>query len=427
VQLEIEKLIYGGDGLARMPSSQAGSGKSVFVPFVLEGECVEAVRVEEKPGFIRASLESVLQASSHRVEPNCPYFQRCGGCHYQQAAYDRQVAIKAEVLRETLARTAKLDLPCELNIHQSSEWQYRNRTRLQVRTTPRQAVGYFRFRSHEVMPIEQCPISSPLINRAIQLLVRAEAGRMRDEIRDIELFANHQDEALLVSAFCAPGTRRAAARELAERLRELLPAVAGVTVFAQARTPADDLTQLASLGSDQLFYQTKEHGYRVSAGSFFQVNRFLIDELVAIVTDGLSGNVAFDVYAGAGLFSAILARHFDQVIAVEASPKAWRDLKRNVSGIEVVHSTAERYLARICLPAPDLAVVDPPRPGLGKKVVEDLVRLGPVRIVYVSCDPATLARDLGRFRDSGYRIERAHLIDFFPQTYHIESVFHISR
>jgi 23S rRNA (uracil1939-C5)-methyltransferase len=427
MQLEIEKLIYGGDGLARIPSSQPGSGKSVFVPFVLEGERVEALRVEEKAGFIRARLESVLQASGHRVEPNCPYFQRCGGCHYQQAAYDRQVAIKAEVLRETLARTAKLELTCELNIHQSSAWQYRNRTRLQVRTTPRWAVGYFRFRSHEVMPIEHCPISSPLINHAIQALVTAEADRMRDEIREVELFVNHQDEAMLAIALCAAGTRRARARELAERLEELLPAVSGVSVFAQGRTPADDLTQLASLGSGHLFYQTKEHGYRVSAGSFFQVNRFLIDELVAIATGGLSGSVALDVYAGVGLFSAILARHFNQVIAVESSPSASRDLKQNVSGIEVVHSPAERYLARFSSSRPDVAVLDPPRAGLGKKVIQDLIRIGPARIVYVSCDPATLARDLGVFRDSGYRIESAHLIDLFPQTYHIESVIRMSR
>jgi 23S rRNA (uracil1939-C5)-methyltransferase len=427
VQLKIEKLIYGGDGLARMPSSEAGSGKSVFVPFVLEGECVEAIKVEEKPGFIRARLESVLEASSHRVEPICPYFQGCGGCHYQQAAYDRQVAIKAEVLRETLARTAKLELTCELNIHQSSAWQYRNRTRLQVRTTPGLAVGYFRFRSHEVMPIEHCPISSPLINRAIQVFVSAEADRMRDEIREIEFFVNHQDEAMLASALCAAGTRRARARELAERLEEVLPALSGVSVFAQGRTPADDFTQLASLGSEHLFYQTKEHGYRVSAGSFFQVNRFLIDELVAIATGGLSGSLALDVYAGVGLFSAILARHFDQVIAVESSPSASRDLKQNVSGIEVVHSTAERYLARFSSLRPAAAVVDPPRAGLGKKVIQDLIRIGPARIVYVSCDPATLARDLGLFRDSGYRIESAHLIDLFPQTYHIESVFRMSR
>src|SRR5262249_40696512 len=177
------------------------------------------------------------------------------------------------------------------------------------------------------MPIEQCPISSPLINRAIRVLVTSEADRMRDEIRELEFFANDQDEVLLAAAYCAPGTRRRAARELAERLRELLPALSGVTVFVQGRTPADDLTQLASSGSSQLFYQTKEHGYRVSAGSFFQVNRFLIDELVAIVTPELSGSVAVDVYAGVGLFSAILARHFDQVIAVEASLCAWRDLE----------------------------------------------------------------------------------------------------
>lgn len=430
MQLKIEKLVYGGDGLARVPTAQPGSGKSVFVPFVLEGERVEAALVEEKPGFARARLESILENSPDRVEPACPYFQRCGGCHYQHAAYRRQLAIKAAVIRETLARTAKLELPCELKIHSSAEWNYRNRTRLQVRTAPGFALGYFRFRSHQLMPVEQCPISSPLINRAIGRLWASEGREIGGEMREIELFVNDKDDTLLVAAYCAPETRRRTARQLVERLEQLLPAPLGVTVFVPGRLGprAAELTQLASSDSAQLVYQTQQHGYQVSAASFFQVNRFLIDELVAIVTRAFSGTLALDVYAGVGLFSAILARSFAEVIAVEASPTACTDLRQNVpEGVKVVQSTADEYLTRFAGPLPDLVLVDPPRVGLGRKVVHDLVRVGSPRIAYVSCDPATLARDLAILGDSGYRIEEAHLIDLFPQTYHIESVFHLTR
>ena len=134
MQLKIEKLIYGGEGLARLPADEQGPGKTVFVPFVLEGEEVEAKLIEQKPGFARASLEHVEIASPDRVQPGCAYFQRCGGCHYQHTSYEHQLKIKAEILRETLRRTAKVELPCELQVHPSPEWGYRNRTRLKVQS-----------------------------------------------------------------------------------------------------------------------------------------------------------------------------------------------------------------------------------------------------------------------------------------------------
>jgi 23S rRNA (uracil1939-C5)-methyltransferase len=427
VQLTIEKMVYGGDGLARLPADEHGKGKSVFVPFVLEGERVEAGIAEQKPGFARAELETVLDFSPARVLPHCPYFQRCGGCQYQHSSYEHQLEMKSAILRETVQRTAKIELPCELRVHPSPPWSYRNRTRLKVQTVPEFALGYYRFRSHEFLPVEQCPISSPLINRAVgEISAWARTEQLPVEIRELELFANASDDALLVEAYCASGTSRRDARGLAEKLINAMPGITGVEVFEQT-TPHQNSEprHLANFGESHIAYQTSKFSYRVSAGSFFQVNRFLIDELVDIVTADATGKVALDLYAGAGLFSVILARSFAQVIAVEASQTPCSDLRDNApQEVKAVRATTEQYLQGASERA-DLVIADPPRGGLGERNVRNLVKIGAPHVTYVSCDPSTLARDLRTFVSLGYRIDGADLIDLFPQTFHIESVFRL--
>jgi 23S rRNA (uracil1939-C5)-methyltransferase len=429
VRFQIEKLVYGGDGLARLPSDEHGRGKSVFIPFVLEGEQVEAAVTEEKPGFARARLESVLQASADRITPGCPYFQRCGGCHYQHADYSNQLKIKAAILEETLRRTAKLEIPCELQLHPSPEWNYRNRTRLKVETTPHFALGYYAFRSHDLLPVERCPISSPLINRAIEALWKwASHAEISPHLREIEFFTNQADDRVLLEVYCGPGTPRHDARELAQSLEKMLAEVSGVTVFETAKPGGFAQPKpLAESGAAQLTYKAGLADYKVSTGSFFQVNRFQVDELVKIVTENVSGKVALDLYAGVGLFSVVLARSFQHVIAVEASQTSSSDLRANAPReIKAVLATTEQFLRQTSGLRPDLVVADPPRGGLGDGVVHALARLGPPRITYVSCDPSTLARDLRTFVSLGFRIVGAHLVDLFPQTFHIESVFQLA-
>src|SRR5205823_7266868 len=223
---------YGGDGLAKLPADERGAGKSVFVPFVLEGEQAEITLTEQKPGFARGRLDRLVQASGHRIQGACPYFTRCGGCHYQHSDYAHQLEIKASVLRETLKRTAKLDLDCELFTHASPEWNYRNRTRLKVQAIQEFALGYYRFRSHDLLPVEQCPISSPLINRAITATWElGRTGSISAALREIEFFADHRDEALLIDASCTRGIPSSDAHQIAEQLSHLLPEVQGVAVF----------------------------------------------------------------------------------------------------------------------------------------------------------------------------------------------------
>ena len=437
MELIIEKLIYGGDGLARLPADERGRGKAVFVPFVLEGERIEASLHQQKRGFARGWTKRILQPSPHRLDAQCPYFQRCGGCHYQHAGYPHQLEIKAAVLKENLLRIAKLELPVELRVHPSPPWKYRNRARFKVRTAPDFAIGYYRFNSHELFPVEQCPVSSPLINQALAALWRSGRAETFSAIagwQELELFANADDTQLLVEAYWVPGAPTDSAKRLSEILQQSLPQVAGVMAFKNSVPDPSgknisEPEEIFATGEKEFAYQTKQASYRVRAGSFFQVNRHLVDELVTTVSQGQSGKTALDLYAGVGLFSSVLNREFERVIAVEASPTSHADLVHNSPpNVKPVRAQTEHYLKNVAGKLqPDLVVVDPPRSGLGESVVKSLVALQSPRLVYVSCDPATLARDLAGLLGAGYRVEQAHLVDLFPQTYHLESVFHLTR
>jgi 23S rRNA (uracil1939-C5)-methyltransferase len=447
LRLDIDKLVYGGEGLARLPADEQGSGKAVFVPFVLPGETVEAVLREEKPGFARAQLGNVVTASPRRVDPRCPYFQRCGGCRYQHTDYEHQLEIKAAVLKENLRRIAKLELGTELQIHPSPPWNYRNRSRFKIQTAPEFAIGYYKFNSHELLPVEECPISSPLINRALAAVWRlGRAGKVPAGVQELELFANGDDTQLLSEVYCLPESA-GASEAFAAELKVVLTEISGIAVFQSRSSKAEnqgDPTRLGGTVAPHLMYTTQIALYRVSAGAFFQVNRHLTDELVNIVVPGRRGGrdahrtagedagatgTALDLYAGVGLFSSVLNREFERVIAVESLHTSHTDLLYNSpANVKAVRATTEQYLENLAgkLRA-ELVVVDPPRSGLGERVIKGLVKLKAPRITYVSCDPATLSRDLSRLLQSGYRVEGAHLVDLFPQTYHLESVFHLVR
>ena len=437
-------MIYGGDGLAHLPADASGRGKAVFVPFVLAGEKIEASLTGQKPGFARAHAHQIIEPSSRRVQPGCPYFGPCGGCHYQHTSYEHQLEIKQQILRETLRRTAKLELRVDIQVHPSPPWNYRNRSRLQIQTSPEFKAGYFKMGSHELLAVERCPISSPLINQAIAALWQSgRDGKIPGGVREIEFFANADDSELLVEVFTGEESRRAALRQWAEQLRASLPQIVGLVVFREISSRGSvSQEKLLASGADHLTYRTQKSAYRVSAGSFFQTNRYLIDELVRIVCEGQSGELALDLYAGVGLFSTALAGDIRHIVSVEPSQTSSGDLAYNQSSNgEVVQATTEQYLARgeskgrvgkgevltHTLHTPDLAVVDPPRSGLGERVARGLATLGAPRVVYVSCDPATLARDLVPLLAAGYGIQQVHLVDLFPQTFHLETVVHLAR
>lgn len=423
MNLTIEKMIYGGDGLARSPE-----GKAVFVPLVLPGEEVVAAIEEEKPGFLRAKVDELLARSEKRIQPGCPYFGNCGGCHYQHTGYENQLEFKCAILRETFRRTGKFEWQDEIVTHAADPWQYRNRTRLQLQNIPEFAIGYRRLASHDLLPVEKCPISSPAINRVIRhLWDLGKEQRVPQGIGEVECFANHDDSALLLEVYGAPPIT--GLQDFFRDLQIRVPELKGLSAFTLSGPHSPALPEAKqTIGQSSLSYRAGDREFQVSAGAFFQTNRFLVDELVRTVTAGIYGRIALDLYAGVGLFANHLCKRFHQVFAVESSPASAADLQANApKNLTAVQATTEQFLHRSLNLHPDVVVVDPPRAGMGEAATKLLAALRVPRIVYLSCDPTTLARDLRLLLDFGYQIEEVHLLDLFPQTFHIESLVRLGR
>jgi len=429
--VQIEKPIYGGAFLARV------EGKAVFVPLTLPGEQARIRIVEDKRAYSTAEAEQIVTAAPERIAPACRHFGICGGCHYQHATYQAQLQIKESILRETLDR-AGVRAPDHIAILAASSptqsWAYRNRIRLafDAQGNP----GYRGRRSHAVIPIAECPIAAPLLVRAAQAaadLARPSAPAFRPT--EIALFSNADESALLVTLFTA-GPAKFRLDNFAQALQEQIPALRGVELVvegrAESRTPAQPPhTQeqpphtIAQWGATSLTYQAAGIPYRVDHGAFFQVNRWLLDDFVAKVIANHSGNLAWDLYAGVGLFARQLAARFARVVAVESAPAAISALAHNLRGVSAtaVNASTLDFLRRNRNGAcPGFIVVDPPRTGLGPETCALLAQSAAPTLVYVSCDPATLARDLRALLAAGYAIQSITLADLFPHTFHIETI-----
>ena len=412
--VQIEKPIYGGSFLAR------DEGKAVFVPLVLPGEQARVRVVEENRGYATAELEQLVNASAERVSPKCPHFGPCGGCHYQHAEYEIQLRMKEAVLRETLERGG-VKPPEEIAILAGQPWEYRNRIRLafDAHGDP----GYRGRRSHAVVPVRECPISAPLLVRSALTaaeLLKQFAQALRPS--EMALFCNADETALLISLFVASAAK-IGFEEFAAELQKRIPELAGAELILESTNQQP--RTVAQWGAPSLAYRAAGVDYRVDHGAFFQVNRRLVDALAERVTAGYSGAFAWDLFAGVGLFSRKLTERFSHVVAVESAPTALDALAANLQGTSGVaaraaalaflrgHSTGQR---------PELVVVDPPRMGLGADMTAVIREIAPAALVYVSCDPATLARDLRVLLAGSYSIESITLVDLFPQTFHLETV-----
>ena len=416
----IEKPIYGGAFLAR------AEGKAMFVPLTLPGEEVRVRIVEEKRSYATAEPESIVSAAANRVVPDCPHFGTCGGCTYQHTDYESQLQYKKLILTETLMRGG-VDRPEQIDVLAGDPWHYRNRIRLAVDSAGR--VGYRERRSHSIVPVHECPIAAPLLaETALTLGELLRSTKLPFVPREISLFCNAEETALLASIFTQGGTRQQLEPFVAS-LRERVPALRGI----QANSWGGDVEMtrtIAEWGDSQLSYRVCGIDYEVAHGAFFQVNRWLLDQFVERVTGGQRGTLAWDLYAGVGLFARQLAAGFDEVIAVESSPASMRTLSTNLEGTNsrCVSLDVAAFLKRKDDgKKPDLIVVDPPRTGLGIDVSSLLARTGPRTIVYVSCDPATLARDLRALLADGYVVSSITLVDLFPQTFHLETVVELQR
>lgn len=430
MKLKIEKAVYGGAGLARIGDGEGAlAGKTVFAPLSLPGELVEAHITEDKRSFLKAEVDAVIEASMLRTTPACPYFGICGGCSYQHAVYAHQVEMKAAILRESLERARISQIP-PIHTLSGDPWHYRNRIRLHVRSTPF-ALCYRERRSHQLLGVKQCPIAAPPLEKAIVTVT--EAGKtlaLAEFCSEIEFFA--ADNGVLLISFLTERIgpdAKAKLLTICQALKQQLPELAGSAIFvARNKQPAK---LVHHWGETAAFYRAADFDYRVSLGSFFQVNRFLVDSLVELVAANRAGRLAWDLYAGAGLFARALANGFERVIAVESSPSSAADLRHNMEGTShhVIEAETAEFLRKekSSMTPPDLVVVDPPRAGLGAAVTSALSRIGPAQIVYVSCDPSTLSRDLAALVEFGYDLRTITMVDLFPQTFHLESVCVLAR
>jgi len=423
MQVRIEKLVYGGEGLGHH------EGSTVFVPFVLPGELVRVRAVERKKKFIRGQALEIIEPAAGRTTPPCPHFTACGGCHYQHMPYEEQLRTKAEILRETLRRLGRLEWPGDIQTHASPPLGYRNRAQWKVRPlsppdgAAHPGIGYFRAGSNALCAVDECPVLSPKLAAVLRALQQLAArGELPATLREVEAFADASDTQVLLNASQVSFDGSPAA--FAERLRAAIPGTETILLHESSR----DRYEL--FGPGHITYAVAGGAYRVGHMSFFQVNRFLIEEMVRAVTADASGGHALDLYAGVGLFGLPLAHRFERVTAVESNPAAARDLVENLKvregAAQAVGADVEQFLRGVN-EAPDLVVLDPPRAGVEAAVLDRLIALVPPRITYVSCDPSTLARDLNRLTGAGYQIAELHLFDVFPQTFHIESLVQLVR
>jgi 23S rRNA (uracil1939-C5)-methyltransferase len=413
LELRTERLAFGGAAIARH------EGRAVFVAYAAPNELVRAEITEVEKTFARAKVLEVLEASPDRIEPRCQHFGECGGCNYQHVTYEAQIAAKSEFVFDALTRIGKFDWPEKIVVHHAEPWNYRSRTQLKLKATAgtrpdgtrkridkrdrkRNAkaqaeadlleeakngpqppvVGYHYASSNQVLDIQQCPVLAPELEQGIEKIRTAITGMPRREWPyQIEGSCGHDGASYSPDL---PGMRK-------------------------------DLVEHEVLG----------FRYLIEPESFFQGNRHLVHRLVEVAIDNEQGGLAFDLYAGVGLFSLPLSKRFERVISVEDERRACTLGRVNVktnqcNNVHYLRRTTEQFL-QSNKERPDLVVMDPPRLG-AKPAIPMLLKLAAKRIVYVSCDPQTLARDLRSLVDGGYELESVEALDMFPQTYHVEAI-----
>jgi 23S rRNA (uracil1939-C5)-methyltransferase len=380
ILLAIERLAAGGEGVGRAPD-----GRVVFVPYTAPGDRVRVRIVESRPRFARAHVQELIAPGAARTDPVCPVFGSCGGCAWQHVAYEAQLAAKQDLVADAIRRIAGLALPdAGVDIVPSpTPYGWRGRTRV---AAARGRVGYRRARSHALQPVTRCPVLVPELDAALHALAA-------DPPQDGEL-------ELAIGDGGAPRT---------------------APLARDGRAAPGPRIALAA-GGDRL---------EISPGVFFQAHAGLRGALREAALDAAgTGALAADAFAGAGFFTLGLARRFERVLAVESEPAAAADLRRNAAAIglanvEVLASRVEASLAR--LRRAEVVLLDPPRTGLPRGFAAGLAAGETQRVVYVSCEPSTLARDLAALAAGGLTLSRVTAFDLFPQTPHVEAIAALER
>jgi 23S rRNA (uracil1939-C5)-methyltransferase len=430
VRLRIDSLAHGGDGVGRDEH-----GRVVFIPGTCPGDSVTAVVHHEAPRFARARLLEIDEPSPDRVDPVCPYFGACGGCQWQHVDYDAQLRAKRDTVVEALGRIGGVaDATVREIIASPEHYGYRNRVELLAEPGPPLAIGYAPLGGGDVVEVDTCdllPGKHRSLPRKLAGALRFLQGRGDLGLARVGVRQSRTTGSLAVDVWTEPGPapRAIMANTLAEGTGA--DTISRVVIRPEKGPRAIRGVETLS-GSGAWSERLAGFDFTVSPTSFFQVNTAQAERLVESVLEGLvpsPGEVIYDVYAGVGTFTLPLARAGATVTAIEAAGSAVRDLRDNLERAGVDADVAPGDAARVLSVSDDAsaAVVDPPRAGLSPDALQALAATGPERIAYVSCDPATFARDTARLAEAGYGLASVTPVDLYPQTYHVEVVGHLFR
>lgn len=383
MEIQIERILPGGVGLAH------AAGKTLLVSLAAPGDHLRVQVEREQGNVLFASVVEVLTPSPVRVEPPCPYFGRCGGCDFQQLTYEAQLAAKADIIADCLHRIARVDPVPPITVHPSpNNWRYRVRATWQIDKEKRE-IGYYERGSRRVCDVEYCAVLMPELQQTLERVRSTEWAEFPPDLKHLDAVAGENNVSL---------------------------------------SPA-----FAEFETNELSLRVGNEVYQYNAESFFQINPALLPEMVEFaLSEAAGGDTAVDLYCGVGLFTVPLSRRFANVVAVEANPVATRFARRNLANLtnaRVLTATVADWMRAHSrsMSDVDFILLDPPRAGAESVVVKGMLDLRPQRISYVSCDPATLARDLKKLISGGYTIDSIAGFDLFPQTHHVETVVLLRR
>lgn len=413
MRLKIEKFVYGGYGIGY------DEGKSFFVPYTLPGEEVEVEILKDKKSYCECELKRVINPSPLRQEPPCSYYQLCGGCDIQHTPYQNQINLKVEMLKEQLIRVGKLDREIDEVVESREAFRYRNRVQLKF---DGKNFGFYQKESNQIVDVGSCLILKEDIDELIRPLKRflIKYGLCPSSIH---IFSNEKDEKVIRFVFKDKSDLLNVVPRIDIIHEEVSPLIRGVTFEADG--------QKLGVGEGFLFYRVDGYLFRVSLDSFFQVNKFLVGRLIGEVISEI-GDEGFkrvlDFYCGVGTFSIPAGFYAEEVLGIESNESAVRDAKANVrhnnlKNVKFLKAKVEKGLKYAFDFKPECIILDPPRGGVGRDVIGGISKISQFRkIVYVSCNPSTLARDVTYLAKHGFNLRRIKLVDMFPQTHHIESV-----
>jgi len=415
LEVTLTTLTYGGDAMGRL-----ADGRAIFIPFGLPGERVSVRLTDEKKNFARGEIVEILEASKDRIQPKCKHFfsprpmgdglgvrAACGGCHYQNLSYEKQLTAKIEILIDQLKRIGKIENPpVKPMVASPNPWNYRNHIQFSLDNDGKLGfVGTGASPVPTVITITECHLPESSIDDFWpQLEFEPETN-----IERVSLRAGYEGDLILILESESPEPPE-------------LDIEAGISI-----AHVYDEHTVVVAGNDHIVTRVLERDFKVSAASFFQVNTAMAEKMVQHLLMCLPVSMSttlLDVYCGVGLFSAFFASKCGRVIGIESSESACEDFTVNLDefdNVELYEGFAEEIIPHLEV-KPDIVLVDPPRAGLDKQVIDGIINLNPQMVAYASCDPSTLARDAARLITGGYKLKEVTPFDLFPQTYHIESI-----